>query len=154
MKWIQKHTLQITECISISFILLFVYAAVSKLLEYHKFRVQLIQSDLLAPYADTLVWFIPLLELTLALLLLFPKYRLYVFYGCFSLMISFTIYIWYLLNYSDHVPCACGGIINTLSWNEHLVFNFMFIILGGIGICFSLKKYHKIDYVVRGRPKT
>ena len=138
MKWIQKHTLQITECISLTFILLFVYAAVSKLLEYHKFKVQLMQSELLAPYADTLVWFIPFLELTLALLLLFSKYRLYVFFTCFSLMISFTIYIWYILNYSNHVPCACGGIINTLSWNEHLVFNFIFIILSAIGIYISI----------------
>ncbi|WP_103192133.1 MauE/DoxX family redox-associated membrane protein [Formosa algae] len=138
MKWIQKHTLQITECISLTFILLFVYAAVSKLLEYHKFKVQLMQSELLAPYADILVWFIPFLELTLALLLLFSKYRLYVFFTCFSLMISFTIYIWYILNYSNHVPCACGGIINTLSWNEHLVFNIMFIILSVIGIYISI----------------
>ncbi|MHA7944923.1 MauE/DoxX family redox-associated membrane protein [Formosa sp. 3Alg 14/1] len=142
MKWIQKHTIQITECISLTFILLFVYAAASKLFDYHKFRAQLMQSELLAPYANILVWMIPLLELGIAILLLFPKLRLQALTFSVILMISFTIYIWYILKYSDHIPCSCGGIINTLSWTEHLFFNLMLILLAIIGTKLSIHIKH------------
>ena len=74
MKGHQKHSNLITEIISMLFLLLFVYAAVSKLLDYQKFKIQLVQSPLLATYASILVWFIPTLELIIAMILL-SKYK-------------------------------------------------------------------------------
>ena len=120
MKGHQKHSNLITEIISMLFLLLFVYAAVSKLLDYQKFKIQLVQSPLLATYASILVWFIPTLELIIAMILL-SKYKSLGLKLCLGLMIVFTIYIWYTLNYSDYIPCSCGGIISDLNWTEHFL---------------------------------
>ena len=55
------------------FILLWVYAATAKLLEFEDFSVQLGQSPLLSAYAGVLVWLVPLSEYVLSGFLLFPK---------------------------------------------------------------------------------
>jgi len=133
MKGHQKHSNLITEIISMLFLLLFVYAAVSKLLDYQKFKIQLVQSPLLATYASILVWFIPTLELIIAMILL-SKYKSLRLKLCLGLMIVFTIYIWYTLNYSDYIPCSCGGIISDLNWTEHLIFNLFWIVFAIIAI--------------------
>ena len=133
MKGHQKHSNLITEIISMLFLLLFVYAAVSKLLDYQKFKIQLVQSPLLATYASILVWFIPTLELIIAMILL-SKHKSLGLKLCLGLMIVFTIYIWYTLNYSDYIPCSCGGIISDLNWTEHLIFNLFWIVFAIIAI--------------------
>ena len=111
------------------YILLFVYAAVSKLLDFEDFRVQLAQSPLLSAYAGLIAPAVILLELLLSLLLCMKATRLAGLYGSFVLMVAFTVYIYLILNYSDFVPCSCGGIIENLSWTEHLVFNLAFAAL-------------------------
>ena len=39
----------------------------------------------------------------------------------------FTVYIILILYFSDFVPCSCGGVLENLSWKEHVVFNVLFI---------------------------
>ena len=62
--------------------------------------------------------------------------RLTGLYLSFFLMIAFTVYIFLILNYSDFVPCSCGGIIEKLGWTEHMIFNICFALcaLAAIGI--------------------
>ena len=105
------------------FILLWVYAATAKLLDYEAFSVQLGQSPLLSAYAGVLVWLVPLSEYLLSLLLLVSKTRKAGLLGSLSLMTAFTTYIIIILNYADFVPCSCGGILESLGWTEHLIFN-------------------------------
>tara|TARA_R110001592_G_scaffold42009_7_gene136715 strand:- start:1574 stop:2011 length:438 start_codon:yes stop_codon:yes gene_type:complete len=144
MKWQQKYTILITEIISILFVLLFVYASASKLLGYQKFKVQLIQSSLLSPYANVIVWFIPVLELGIAILLL-SKYKLLGLQLSLGLMTVFTIYIWYVLNYSPHIPCSCGGVISSLNWTEHIIFNLLWIFLAIIAIQINIRFKHTVQ---------
>jgi uncharacterized membrane protein YphA (DoxX/SURF4 family) len=122
------------EFICLLYILLFVYAAVSKLLDFENFQVQLGQSPLLSAFAGLIAWLIPIIELILALLLFFPKWRLIALFAAFSLMVMFTAYIYIILNYSSFVPCSCGGILEKLSWTEHLIFNAVFLMLAAAGI--------------------
>lgn len=132
------------DIISALFIFLFVYAAISKLLDYQRFQVQLGQSPLLTAFAGWVAWFIPTIELAISLLLAFPKTRLFAFYASFSLMVMFTTYIIVITKFSDYVPCSCGGVLETMSWNQHLVFNigFVLLILAGI-IIYSKSKEPK-----------
>jgi hypothetical protein len=123
-----------TVLISYAFILLFVYAAVSKLLDFENFRVQLGQSPLLGAYAELTAWFIPLLEIYIAFALSFVKFRQVALFASYFLMVMFTAYIYIILNYSSFVPCSCGGVLEKMSWNEHLIFNIAFILLAVIGI--------------------
>lgn len=124
----------ILELICLLYILLFVYAAVSKLLDFENFRVQLGQSPLLSAFAGLIAWIIPVLELFIVLLIVSKRWRIIGLFGALSLMIMFTAYIFIILNYSPFVPCSCGGILEKMGWKEHFIFNFVFIILAAAGI--------------------
>ncbi|QDW21200.1 DoxX family protein [Flavobacterium sp. KBS0721] len=124
----------IIEIISLLYVLLFVYAAVSKMLDFENFRVQLGQSPLLSAFASWMSWTVPLVELLIAALLIFRSTRLWGLVLAFNLMVMFTVYIFIILHYSSFVPCSCGGILEKMSWNAHLLFNLVFVILAFIAV--------------------
>ena len=134
MRFILRYRPWIVDIICLLFVVLFTYAAVSKLLEFEKFRAQLGQSPLLTAFADMVVWTIPAVELAISLLLFVPRFRLGALYASLSLMTLFTAYIVAILYFSPYVPCSCGGILEKLGWTEHLVFNLLFIALAIAGI--------------------
>jgi hypothetical protein len=118
-------------------IVLFTYAAVSKILDFENFQAQLGQSPLLSIFAEVISVAIPGVEISLSMLLMIPKTRiLAIHYSCF-LMFLFTVYIFMILNFSSFVPCSCGGVLEKLGWTEHLVFNILFVLLGITAIVFS-----------------
>ncbi|WP_417873811.1 MauE/DoxX family redox-associated membrane protein [Xanthomarina gelatinilytica] len=119
---------------SFLFILLFVYAAISKLLDFETFRVQLAQSPLLSAYAGFIAWAVPGIEILIACLLIMERFRTLALYASFTLMVMFTAYIYIILNFSDFVPCSCGGVLEDLSWTQHLIFNAVFIVLAGTAV--------------------
>ncbi len=49
-------------------------------------------------------------------------------------MVMFTAYIVLITRFSDYVPCSCGGVLEKLSWDQHLVFNIGFVVLGFMAI--------------------
>lgn len=116
------------------FILLFLYAAVSKILDFENFQVQIGQSPLLSAYAGFISYAVILVEIIIALLLSFERSRKVGLYCSTALMSAFTIYIYLILNYSDFVPCSCGGILEKLGWTKHLVFNVVCVVLGIVAI--------------------
>ncbi|NDP27741.1 MAG: hypothetical protein GZ087_09995 [Flavobacterium sp.] len=119
------------------YVLLFVYAAVSKVLDFDNFQVQLGQSPLLSAFAGLTSWGIPAIELFISIFLVIPCFRSVALYAAYSLMVLFTAYIFIVLNYSSFVPCSCGGILEKLGWSEHLVFNIFFIIIAVIALFIS-----------------
>lgn len=124
----------ILEVICFLIIVLFVYTSVNKMIDFNEFRAQIGQSPILTPFSQYLAFMVPLLELGIASFLMIPRFRLVGLYGAFSLMTMFTAYIVIILNFSPFVPCSCGGVIELLTWREHLVFNigFLLLSLGGI----------------------
>ncbi|WP_157417952.1 MauE/DoxX family redox-associated membrane protein [Aequorivita capsosiphonis] len=129
--------------ITFLYMLLFVYAASSKLLDSETFVLQLAQSPLLSAYAVIFAWLVPGIELLIALLLIIPRCRTMALYGSFLLMVMFTSYIFIILNFSDFIPCSCGGVLENLSWSQHLIFNIVFIILAAIAILLDRTKVIK-----------
>ena len=120
--------------ISYSLGLLFIYAAASKLLDFEKFKVQIGQSAMLTDYAGVLAWLVPAAEIVIAVMLVFEGLRLPGLFAAFGLMMMFTAYIVVVLTFAERVPCARGGILEKMSWLEHLVFNIVFLVLAGIGV--------------------
>lgn len=114
--------------------ILFTYAALSKLLEFQNFQAQLGQSPLLSAYTGFISYFILIVELLVAILLVIPKTRYIALFASFAIMFMFTVYIIVILNYSSFIPCSCGGILEQLGWKEHLLFNIGFTILSTIAI--------------------
>ncbi|MFC6095462.1 DoxX family protein [Flavobacterium qiangtangense] len=115
--------------VCLSYMLLFVYAAVSKLADYQVFLRQLGMSPVLTSHASWLAWVVPAAEILLSLLLAFRRTRTAGLFGCLCLMASFTMYIYLILNHASHVPCSCGGILEKMGWIEHFYFNLAFMIL-------------------------
>ena len=134
MKINSKYKNILLEFICFLFILLFVYAALSKLLVFDEFKIQIGQSPMLTPFVGIIAWVIPYLEILIALLLLIPRFRLLGLYAAFNLMVMFTAYIFIILNFSNDIPCSCGGVLEKLGWTEHLIFNIVFVVLAAIGI--------------------
>ena len=134
MKWLQKHKGILVEVVCYLFLILFVYAAATKLMEYEKFRVQVGQSPILTSLSDWVAPSVPTIELVLALMLFIPRLRLMALYASFSLMVMFSVYIFLILNFSPYVPCSCGGILEKMGWEEHLIFNIVFVLLAMVAI--------------------
>lgn len=134
MKTYIKHKIILLEFICMLFILLFVYAAMSKLISFDEFKTQIAQSPVLTSYAIWFAWGVPSIEILVSLMLAMPRFRLPALYAAFTLMVMFTTYIFIILNFSDFIPCSCGGVLEKLSWTEHLIFNIIFIILALIGV--------------------
>jgi hypothetical protein len=122
------------EIISFLLILLFAYAATVKLLDFHKFRIELSKSPLLTAYSTIYAAIIPFVEIILTVLLSIARFRLIGLYASFSIMVMFTTYIIIILNFSEFIPCSCGGVLQNMSWKQHLIFNIFYIFLALIGI--------------------
>lgn len=127
------------------FILLFVYAAMSKLLEFGDFQTQLGQSPLLGAFAVPVSYGVIITELLISVLLAVEKTRKAAFYMTFTLMVMFTAYIVIILNFTPFTPCSCGGVLESLGWTEHLIFNIAFVALAATAILFAENR--KIRYV-------
>jgi uncharacterized membrane protein YphA (DoxX/SURF4 family) len=122
------------------FVVLFVYAAASKLLEFDQFEAQIGKSPLITNYANWIAWLVPLIEIAISFALLIPRLQLVGLYASFCLMFMFTGYIFFILNFSPYVPCSCGGILSSMGWAEHLIFNIGFTLLSIAGIVFHNKQ--------------
>ena len=134
------------ECISALLILLFLYASVSKFLDFKTFFKEMNNQPLPNSWTPFLVWFIPCSEILISLALIFERTRLLGLYGSLVLMGLFTIYAILILSHVfPYVPCSCGGVIKRLTWRQHLVLNLFFVTLSIIGVIAQRKKsFHSI----------
>jgi len=114
-------------------VFLWIYAATGKLIEFEQFTVQMKQVPVLKPVAGVLTWAVPVSEYVLSVLLLIPKTRRLGLLSSAVLMSVFTMYIAGMILFSPELPCSCGGIINDLTWSQHLLFNLVFTALAIYG---------------------
>jgi hypothetical protein len=125
-------------------ILLFTYAAISKLTDRPHFQAVLAQMLLIKHFAGFISFALPITELVVCALLFTPHTRLLGFYVFFGLLISFTVFIGYMILFVPNLPCRCGGVLELMSWGQHLVFNLIFIALSATAI----KLYHSNKNIV------
>ncbi len=135
----------IVDAISVFFIILFTYAAASKLLVFEKFHLQLEQSPFIGMISFPVAIILPGVLFIIPFHFFISKLRLIGFYISLSLLIIFNLYIIAVLNFAESVPCSCGGVINTFSWNEHLIFNTgcSLLALLGISLSYDLKTIYR-----------
>lgn len=130
----------LSEIISALLIILFVYASVSKIIAFDEFKLQLSKSPFITQFSTTLAWSLPVIEIAVSVLLVFPALRLLGFYMSLFLLSMFTSYLIAMLNFSYYIPCSCGGVLSGLTWNEHLWFNIFFLALTIGAILINNKK--------------
>jgi hypothetical protein len=134
------------ECISALLILLFLYASVSKFLDFKTFIKEMNNQPLPNSWTPFLVYFIPCSEILLSVALIFERTRLLGLYGSLVLMGLFTIYATLILvHVFSYVPCSCGGVIKRLTWRQHLILNLFFVTLSVVGVIAQRRKsFHSI----------
>ena len=128
------------EIICALLIFLFIYTGVSKLLDYQTFRRQLGQSPFITSYASSLAWALPIGEIIIAGMLSFNRFRLQGLYLSFFLLCLFTFYLVAMLQLSYFIPCSCGGVLQLLSWQAHIILNIIFILLAAAGTLLQPKQ--------------
>lgn len=129
------------ELITTLLVILFAYTALSKILEADTFRKQMLNQPLPETLRQNLVWLIPLSEITTSIFLIIKPVRLYGFIAAFLLMLAFTLYVSLILAKAfAYIPCSCGGILNTLSWEAHLILNIVFTLLALAGVIIERKR--------------
>jgi len=125
--------------VSVFFVILFCYAAISKVLDFENFQVQISASPLLNGFSQFLPYTIIIVEFLIAGLLCYRKTRTIGLIASLVLMLIFTVYITLLLRTSKNLPCSCGGILEKMSWHQHLYFNIGCVILSLIALGLNLK---------------
>lgn len=116
-------------------ILLFAYAAVSKLADLHAFRGQLHNQPIPKTIADVLLIAIPLTEIAAIALLSVNRTVQKGLILSFVLLSVFTLYIGLALtHFWSRMPCSCGGVLSQMGWGTHFIFNLFFLILCGLAL--------------------
>jgi hypothetical protein len=124
---------------------LWIPVSLDKFWDLEGFHRTLLRQPFLAAWADVLYWLLPILELACALLLVGgaivnPKtnqtirFRTWGFALSSLLMLGFTLFILLgVLGWYDKRPCGCGSVISGLSWEQHLWFNLVFLLISVLG---------------------
>jgi uncharacterized membrane protein YphA (DoxX/SURF4 family) len=126
--------------------ILFLYTGISKLMEYDTFKESIADSPILSPVATPVALILPWLEFSLTAMIIIPKWRLKGLYASMILMSLFTIYTTAILLIDKDLPCSCGGIIQQLTWTQHLLFNSAFIVLAIWAIVLQKKEQKQIPW--------
>jgi putative oxidoreductase len=145
-KW--TSNIWIVEIVSAILIFVFVYAGVSKLMDHYAFAAVLSSTPLIKTFATQMSLTLPLVELITAMLVLFPITKKIGFLISIMLMLVFSGYISFMLAFVSNLPCACGGILNTMSWKQHIIFNLFILAIAIIGI-YKMKNYK--DFIAINR---
>jgi putative oxidoreductase len=142
-----RRTQVLLEFISASLVVLFLYASLSKFMDFQRFTGDMNNQPLPKSITPFLIWGIPSIEITIALTLIIERTRLAGLYASLVLMGLFTIYTsTILLHLFRYTPCSCGGVIRKLSWPQHLIFNLFFVGLSVTGIV--LQRNKTISYFI------
>jgi putative oxidoreductase len=141
-----EHHKKFTAVCTALLILLWSYAALSKLLDYEEFRWQLHNQEIPELLVPVLVWLLPASELITALMLLTDRFRMAGYLISAGLLLVFTLYIGFILmGWAARMPCSCGGVIGKLGWGEHFFFNIFFLALTIAGLAITIRPTGKAE---------
>lgn len=131
----------LAEVAAFAYILLFSYAAASKLFDLEKFEAQLKLQPFGFSWVPFLMWAIPISLISIVLVLLLPRLRMTGLKLATGLMIVFTAYISLAkFGYFKNPPCTCAGIIPKFTWGQHFWFNLAFLGLGILALLIQVNR--------------
>jgi putative oxidoreductase len=116
-------------------IFLFLYASLSKIFAFKTFVGEINNQPLPNSWTPFLSIAIPGCELLICGLLLFEGSRLIGFWISLVFMGVFTAYAAFILLHGfSYIPCSCGGVIEKLTWTQHLILNLFYVLLSAAAI--------------------
>ncbi|HYE54656.1 MAG TPA: MauE/DoxX family redox-associated membrane protein [Chitinophagaceae bacterium] len=116
----------------------FFYAALAKGTDFSQFTLQMKQSPLLETFNTNYIGIgvLAVEIITGCLLSIHHTFRLGL-YASFFIMLLFSAYLAVLHFGYSNAPCACGGILGSLSYPAHIAFNITLTLLALAGILLS-----------------
>lgn len=135
---------QFVMVIALLLALLFLYTAFSKVLDPVG-TLQALKNQVFPVWmAEILFYALPIAEVSTTFLLMTDKWRIAGLEASVFLMAIFTGYILLVLTgIFERIPCSCGGVLNSLGWGEHLVFNVVFLGMAVFGVWMEKGKWVK-----------
>ncbi|MCD8540464.1 MAG: hypothetical protein LRY55_12375 [Leadbetterella sp.] len=113
---------------------LWIPVTLDKIINFRVFKTGILRQPFNHDLGLVLVYALPVLEAFTVILLLFPTLRKWGFALSTLLMLAFTGYIAVALADTwKHLPCGCGSVISSLSWEQHFFFNLFFLVVSGYG---------------------
>jgi cytochrome bd-type quinol oxidase subunit 2 len=130
-----KRSQWLYEIITYLLILLFLFTALSKLMDWHHFVRKMNNQVFIKPVASVLAIVVPAIEIIAAGLLIWIRTRTKGLWLSFTMMAAFTVYVGLAtFKIFPRVPCSCAGAFDSMSWTQHLLFNLVFTLLAGTAI--------------------
>ncbi|WP_339865350.1 MauE/DoxX family redox-associated membrane protein [uncultured Algoriphagus sp.] len=113
---------------------LFTYTAVSKVYDWSG-TLRAVKGQVFPDWMNIpLLYGLPILEVSVAVILLLPKTRSAALGISFLLMSVFTGYVALVLTgVFGRIPFSCGGILSSLDWKEHLIVNLVLTAIAAAG---------------------
>lgn len=129
----------VIEIIVAMLVILWIYTGLNKAFDYDDFKFQLGRSPFLQNISGFIAATLPAGEVLIAIILVFPRTRMFGLLLSFFLMLMFSGYIYAMLHFSYYIPCSCGGVLGALSWENHLIFNIFYTLLALTGLILQSK---------------
>ena len=118
------------------------YVALKKILNVTEFKSVLYKSALIESYqVDIISIVLPTMEIII-FVLLFSRKKVFGYYLSLMLLLTYTGYLIVLNDFSIYEGCSCGGIFYSLSYQEHLIVNGIFLILNLLILFIDDEKKH------------
>ncbi|MBS1605323.1 MAG: hypothetical protein JST42_21845 [Bacteroidetes bacterium] len=120
---------------------LFLYSGITKTMGFGLFVNGLDKSLFFDDFDTRIIGMLVIgAEFAIPVLLFFEATVLYGYLLSFVLLLLFTAYILLMFLLSPYLPCSCGGLIESLSWRQHVFFNVAFM---GISLLLFFDKNKK-----------
>lgn len=115
-----------------SYAFLYMYTGYDKLTHLKTFIKGNKSLPYVGEYAVYIGWGIPLLEILLAVLLILPFITLQriALSASVVLMGIFTLFLSLMMQFVPDRLCQCGGVIESMGWTTHLIFNLVWLVAG------------------------
>lgn len=152
MQWLGRKWLWIygtvPNIIVHAYAFLYMYTGYDKLHHVETFIDGNKKIPLIGQYAGLIGWGIPILEILLAVLLVFSFLKMgrVALWASVVLMGIFTLYLALMVLFVPDRLCHCGGVIESMDWTTHLIFNLLWL---GAGI-YAIRKLSK-DELAKAR---
>ncbi|MGJ1349353.1 MauE/DoxX family redox-associated membrane protein [Sphingobacterium siyangense] len=142
-RWIYRR---LPDLIIYGYAFLYMYTGWAKFMNLSTFIRGNGKIPYLGQYAKLIGYGIPSLEIVLAILLVIPVYRIkrFALWTSTSLMGVFIIYLSLMVKFAENKLCDCGGVIESMGWEAHIVFNSIWLIAGIFALVRTKVKHSKI----------
>lgn len=113
--------------------ILFLYSAITKSLDFDLFVNTLDKSPFfLNINTKAIAIAVIVLEIIIPIFLFFELTSKIGYFLSFFSLFLFTGYILMMMKFSPYLPCSCGGLIELLSWTQHIYINIVFMIISAL----------------------